>query len=337
MKAEPSPRPAGRGALPSAPAPVLGHAEVHLWASYVPWTDADRPPLPAGELDARERERAAAFVRTRDRLRYVSAHVALRRVLAVYLGTEPARVVFGRAPCPRCGGPHGRPVLPGSPPPLHFSLSHSHGRALIALARVPVGADVQRVPSPEAAELCLPATHARERREIAGLPPAQRRAAFARVWARKEAYLKGLGTGLARGPGTDYLGDDLLARPAGWLIADVPGGPGHTAAVALRAGTDHLATLWTLPVASLHTDDATELITTAVPVWRTTLRADPDGPGHGPDGGREFPPQRPRPFGAGGRARYAPARRYGPPGPAALPGRPGPPRPSNRPGAGSQA
>ncbi|ULR51534.1 4'-phosphopantetheinyl transferase family protein [Streptomyces deccanensis] len=263
----------GHRVVPPAPARVLGPAQVHLWASYVPWTDDARPSLPTGELDARERKRAAAFVRGRDRLRYVSAHLALRRVLAVYLGTEPARVVFGRDPCPRCGGPHGRPVLPGSPPPLHFSLSHSHGRALVALAGVPVGADVQRVPSPEAAELCLAALHLRERRELTGLPPSERPAEFARVWARKEAYLKGLGTGLARGPGTDYLGGDLRARPAGWLVADVPGAPGHATAVALHTRTDHLATLWALPLESLHTDDAAELITAAVPAWRSTVRA----------------------------------------------------------------
>jgi 4'-phosphopantetheinyl transferase len=70
------------------------------------------------ELDAREKARAAAFVFPADRHRYQVAHVMLRRVLAGHLGTDPSRLIFGRQPCPSCGGPSGRPVLArgGDPP-----------------------------------------------------------------------------------------------------------------------------------------------------------------------------------------------------------------------------
>lgn len=56
---------------------------------------------------------------------------------------------FARDPCTGCGAPHGRPVLPGNP--LAFSLSYGAGRVLIALARTPVGVDIEALVRPSAA------------------------------------------------------------------------------------------------------------------------------------------------------------------------------------------
>ncbi|MFC7303695.1 4'-phosphopantetheinyl transferase family protein [Streptomyces monticola] len=256
-----------------APALTVRPGELHLWALHRPWTGEEPPPMATGELDANERERAASFVRPRDRALYVSAHLALRRVLALYLATDPARVAFGRAPCPCCDGPHGRPVLLGAPVPLHFSLSHSQGLALIGVAGVPVGVDVQRLPSLDSTDLCLSDMHLWEQKEIAALPLAERPRGFAELWTRKEAYLKGLGSGLGRELTADYLGGDLDARPAGWAVANVPGGPAHVAAAALLTGIGHTATTRTLPVRCLYADDATALITGAGPARHTDLPA----------------------------------------------------------------
>ncbi|MFE5297308.1 4'-phosphopantetheinyl transferase family protein [Streptomyces sp. NPDC056632] len=174
--------------------------------------------LDASVLDTRERERAAAFVRAADRALYITAHVVLRTVLAELHDVRPEDLVFTREPCPCCGAPHGRPALDAatlSVPPLHFSLSHTRGRILIATAPVPVGADVELRPEPTAVEELLSVLHPLERAEIeaagdaAGGPagePTGRAAAFGRIWARKEAYLKGLGTGLGRAPHLDYVG-----------------------------------------------------------------------------------------------------------------------------------
>ncbi|MFF5974408.1 4'-phosphopantetheinyl transferase family protein [Streptomyces sp. NPDC012769] len=201
-------------------------------------------------LDARERERAAAFVRSVDRVLYTAAHVALRTVLGGLLGERPEDLVFTREPCPCCGAPHGRPALavPGgeasAPPPLHFSLSHTRGMVLIATAPVPVGADVELRPAPETVADLLSVLHPRERADIeAEEEPGRRAAAFGRIWARKEAYLKGLGTGLGRGTTLDDLGGDGTGtgpagerrHPAGWTLHDLPCGPAHHGAVALRS------------------------------------------------------------------------------------------------------
>ncbi|GAA2780760.1 4'-phosphopantetheinyl transferase family protein [Streptomyces showdoensis] len=183
-------------------------------------------------LDAHERHRAASFLRASDRTLYTVAHLALRTLLARSLGERPEELVFGREPCPCCGAAHGRPVLAVPEPPLHFSLSHTEGLVLVALAPVPVGADAQRRPAPEAVPGLLAALHPGERAAVAAEPgAAARAAAFGRLWARKEAYLKGLGTGLGR----DTTLDDLGTDPAGWTVDDLPCGPRHHAAVALRA------------------------------------------------------------------------------------------------------
>lgn len=204
-----------------------------LWLVRRPGPD-EAATLDLSELSEAERERAASFVRRTDAATYAAAHLALRRVLGGYLGLPASQVPFVREPCPGCGEPHGRPAVAGDPTPLHFSLSHSHGLALVGVAPVPVGVDVELLPGPETVEICAPALHAREQAELAAVPPAARRRVFGRLWTRKEAYLKGIGTGLSRDPSLDYLGADAAARPPGWTVLDVPCGPEHCGAVAVR-------------------------------------------------------------------------------------------------------
>ncbi|MCX0242115.1 4'-phosphopantetheinyl transferase family protein [Streptomyces drozdowiczii] len=188
-------------------------------------------PVP-GCLDAGELARAAGFAGPRARLRYVTAHVALREVLAEYTGTDAARLRFGRdRPGGTGGGPGGRPVLLGFPDGPHFSLSHSHDLIMIAVAALPVGVDVQRVPRTGTVEALLPRLHPAERAGLLRVPRAARAAAFARLWTRKEAYLKGLGTGLARGLAADCLLDGT--QPAGWHVRDLAAPPGYAAATAV--------------------------------------------------------------------------------------------------------
>ncbi|MFK0097800.1 4'-phosphopantetheinyl transferase family protein [Streptomyces sp. NPDC091040] len=181
-----------------------------------------------GCLDSGERARAAGFADRRARLRYVTAHAALREVLAECTGTDAARLRFGRE---RPGGAGGRPVLLGFPEGPHFSLSHSHDLIVIAVAAVPVGVDVQRVPRTGTVDALLPRLHPAERAGLSRVPRAARAAAFARLWTRKEAYLKGLGTGLARGLATDCLLDGT--QPPGWHVRDLAAPPGYAAATAV--------------------------------------------------------------------------------------------------------
>ncbi|MER5275028.1 4'-phosphopantetheinyl transferase superfamily protein [Streptomyces sp. NPDC002809] len=185
-------------------------------------------------LDAGELDRAARLAGAADRDCYVAAHVALRLLLGARLGVAPGAVPLTREPCPSCGGPHGRPATGGG---VHFSLSHTRGVALLALADVPVGVDVERIPEPGVVSGIAGQLHPAESRELAQLPDEQRPAAFGRVWTRKEAYLKGEGIGLAGGLAAEHVGTGPRPGPgpAGWTVTDVGVPAGYAAAVAVRA------------------------------------------------------------------------------------------------------
>ncbi|MBX9393847.1 4'-phosphopantetheinyl transferase superfamily protein [Streptomyces sp. TRM72054] len=184
-------------------------------------------------LDGAEKQRAAALRRAQDRDTYLAGHVGLRLLLGAYLGVPPADVPFRRLPCPSCGEPHGRPGVPGDP--VHFSLSHSGGLCLLAFAPVPVGVDIEAVPALEVAQEVGTSLHPQEAAELRAVRAVDRPAVFARVWARKEAYLKGLGVGLGRAMSLDYLGTaGAVAKVPGWRIEDVAVGDGHAAAVAVQ-------------------------------------------------------------------------------------------------------
>jgi 4'-phosphopantetheinyl transferase len=209
---------------------------VEVWHADVARLD-ELSELGDAVLDAEERQRAATFARADDRREYVAAHLLLRGLLGRRLGDQPDRLRFRRAPCPACGGPHGRPELdlagnggPDREAPLHFSLSHAGGAVLVALADRPVGVDVEAWPSDETLTAVSPTLPVAERAAVAAASRRARPAAFARAWARLEAYLKGVGTGIA----VDLSQVDLLAAQAGgWVIEDLPSGTGVAAAVAL--------------------------------------------------------------------------------------------------------
>lgn len=190
-------------------------------------------------LDENERGRAERFVREADRIRYIAAHTAVRVLLGERLGVDARRLRFTREPCPGCGAPHGRPALDLSPRPLHFSLSHGGSVVAVAAAAVPVGVDTEPLPQRAAIADIAGMLHPAEQADLAeaeALGSPRHAAVLARIWVRKEAYLKGIGTGLSRDLAADYLGGSARAAgPEGWSVLDLePRVADHAAAVALR-------------------------------------------------------------------------------------------------------
>lgn len=187
-------------------------------------------------LDEAERQQASAYVRAELRRAYLVAHSAARLILGAVTDTPPEKVVWGRHPCPGCGEPHGRPRAEGAD--VEFSLSHTPGAVIVAVADVPVGVDVERHPEDPVGLAGL--LHPRETEEIQAaangtLDGGRASVRFTRAWSRTEAYLKGLGIGLGRDPHLDYLGtDDAPSRTiAGWSVRDVTVPEGYGAAVAV--------------------------------------------------------------------------------------------------------
>ncbi len=155
---------------------------------------------PRAVLDARELGRGERLMTGSLRQRYVSSHVQLRLVLAGYLDVEPGAVPIDRT-CRRCGDQgHGRPRL-ALHPELHFSLSRSHGRAVLAVSgRTAIGADI---------ELIDEKVDVRKVAELALAPSEIGQGAVWERWAMKEACTKASGAGLA----TSFSSIELRAVP----------------------------------------------------------------------------------------------------------------------------
>ncbi|WKX70489.1 4'-phosphopantetheinyl transferase superfamily protein [Streptomyces sp. XD-27] len=226
--------------LPAGPDELPGRGEVAVWLLEIPRSAA--AAAAAGHLlDADEARRAARFRGDLHQQRYLTSHVGLRVLLGAYLGIGPAEVEFTRERCgmPDCDKPHGRPAVVGREG-LHFSLSHAEDAALVAVAAAPVGADIEASQTRRGGVDLTGQLHPDERAAIAALPASLRDEAFLSCWVRKEAYLKGIGTGLPGGVGTHHVGlaEGLAPSgsrvPEGWALIDLEAPDGYHAAVALR-------------------------------------------------------------------------------------------------------
>ncbi|WP_161978403.1 4'-phosphopantetheinyl transferase family protein [Sphingomonas oligophenolica] len=182
-------------------------------------------------LDVDERARAARFRHDRDRDRFVARRGQLRERLAQSVGEAPRAVRIAI-------DARGKPFLLDHPG-LHFSVSHSHGQALCAVAvDAAVGCDLEwRNP-----DLACRAVAARlfappETTALANLTEAQWVEGFFNCWTRKEAYVKALGLGLSYpldafavsvAPGEPAT---LIDAQPGWSLASFEPAPGYQAAL----------------------------------------------------------------------------------------------------------
>ena len=172
----------------------LDHA-MHLW--MLPALDT-ASALSLAELNTLlsddERARALSFYFPEHRDAFVANRGRLRVVLAHYLDCLPQDIRFLQ-------GAQGKPELAyHQGHGLTFNLSHTKGLAVLALARGrQVGVDVEQLkPLPDLLDTARQYFSENEYQQLAALPSAELCAAFYACWTRKEAFLKGLGTGLAR-------------------------------------------------------------------------------------------------------------------------------------------
>jgi 4'-phosphopantetheinyl transferase len=165
--------------------------------------------------------------------RLLARRALLRRVVAEVSRCAPdqVQVLTGSGP---------RTVRVPGLPPWYVSMSSSGAWAVLALASVPVGADLEQLPGPPdalqvSAHLLAAAEHAWIR---AGGPDAPER--FLATWVRKEAVVKLTGEGLSR----DLRSFVVDARAASAPVRATNGAPvgirtsslafpGHAAAVAV--------------------------------------------------------------------------------------------------------
>ena len=179
--------PASWKQAPERIAPEPG--EVLLFAMHLDVTSRRLEALRA-TFSPGEQERFQSFATEALRSRWGTGRGILREVLGRALGCGPAEVKFRYAA-------HGKPGLADSD--LRFNISHSGALAVIALARVEVGVDVE-LPRPRRSDAIARRfyTPGEIERLFAHADPERRADAFFRLWTCKEAFLKATGEGLSR-------------------------------------------------------------------------------------------------------------------------------------------
>lgn len=182
-------------------------------------------------LDEAELARASTFRSPALRDAFLAGRIALRLHISALTGDSPESLEADYF-CPTCssGQGHGIPRyrLPSRPGLLRASLSRSGNWCLLAASLdngiAAIGVDIENGAAADFDGFASLAMTANERGLLQEVPPALTAKLQTRLWVRKEAVLKALGTGLATAPS---LVDVSTPTPAGvrgpalWKVEDI--------------------------------------------------------------------------------------------------------------------
>ncbi len=219
----------------------LEENDVHIW--HAAPEDLRRQALPGGLLSPDEIDRQRRFSSEAAALLHRIGRVLVRTTLSRYEDIPPSAWRFRY-------GPRGRPEVasPLIDPPLRFSLSHTDGMAVCAVARgMDVGVDLENLSRScrfeQVARRFFPPA---EVRDMESLPREMRPRRFFEYWTLREACLKAGGWGLSLplnriafrlledGAAAASFDPSLGEDPAQWRFRLIPLPPGHMAALAVR-------------------------------------------------------------------------------------------------------
>lgn len=163
--------------------------DVHVWGASL---DIDEAELTRAVCYLSEDEQGWVnrLASGRHRQQFIAAHAALRAMLGRYCGQRPHELVIQKANA-------GKPFLPDHPF-LRFNLTHSYGRALIAIAKNrDVGIDLEKVRREVNVEnLARRFFSVRDQKFIENGEPSQKHERFLQVWVAREAVFKAEGRGI---------------------------------------------------------------------------------------------------------------------------------------------
>ena len=186
-------------------------------------------------LSVGEQARAASFVFSRDRRRFLAARCALREFLSAHTGVDPGSLEI-------VADAFAKPCL-ANIRDCHFNLSRREDSALVGISDTgEIGVDIEMLHViDDVVALARDHFSAPEFADFLTLASDERDLAFLRVWTRKEACLKAVGTGLSIDPasldvglgaGTVQLSIVLPNGTARVDVRSIDSGPGSVAAVA---------------------------------------------------------------------------------------------------------
>ena len=173
-------------------------ADVHVYGFLLEIDDLSFP-IVRGTLANEELERAGRLVSERHRREFVVAHGMVREVLSRYCGRPPHELKFKNAAS-------GKPVLIDDAG-IRFNLTHSHGRAVLVVARDrEVGVDLEKLrPEVDVINLARRFFSSRDQAFIQGGGQTGWHERFLQTWVVREAVFKALGTGMMFPLDQDYV------------------------------------------------------------------------------------------------------------------------------------
>lgn len=141
-------------------------------------------------LSDEERTRAGRLVSEPHRRHCIVAHAGLRLILSRYCAEQPHKLAIQRTA-------KGKPFL-CEYRLLRFNLTHSHGRAMIAVAKDrEVGIDLEKIrPEVDVLSLAKRFLSDRDITFIESGGPGQHHQRFLQAWVAREAVFKAAGTGM---------------------------------------------------------------------------------------------------------------------------------------------
>jgi 4'-phosphopantetheinyl transferase len=182
--------------------------EVHVWGVSL---EVDESQISRIEscLSFDERERASRLLSSQHRRQFVAAHGALRIILSRYCQTRPKDLHLQRTSA-------GKPFLAdpfSDNKSLRFNLTHSHGRALIVVAKArEIGVDLERIrPKIDVMRLAHRFFSLKDQEFILRGEPSARQERFLQVWVAREAVSKAKGSGITFPLNRDHVEIDLDA------------------------------------------------------------------------------------------------------------------------------
>ncbi|MCF7848494.1 MAG: 4'-phosphopantetheinyl transferase superfamily protein [Kiritimatiellales bacterium] len=206
----------------------LGDDTVRVWRVFVPGVKASLGALKQ-VLSVEERAKADRFRFEKDHDLSVAARGALRLLLEGYTGIAATELKFDLAE-------NDKPFLAMDETDVEFNVSHSGDWVLLAFGRNRrVGVDVEKVRRDMDVESIASRFFAPE--EVALIAGADdKHEIFCQLWARKEAYVKALGTGLFRALNSfsvPIVGNELpmVGTMDEWIFQALEAAPNYAAAV----------------------------------------------------------------------------------------------------------
>jgi 4'-phosphopantetheinyl transferase len=180
------------------------------------------------------------FRKEDDRQIFAASHIATRLLLSHYLQCSPESIIYQK-------NEFGKPHIAFPETTIHFNLSHSGSQTLIAIAKQPIGIDIEKIDSKINSELLMKRFFSKqESQHFLSLPLSEKTTHFYRLWTQKEALAKALGESVYKILNTTSFDLPLKSdrhiiqvNQQSWSIENFELHPNFMAAICFEALSEH--------------------------------------------------------------------------------------------------